>query len=398
MSTPVIRRLLAVAGLGVLSMVLWITLAGPTVVGRILRYNVSDIDDYRIFPSRHMSAAATPFRFRPPSTAASAFPAALSAGRLRDVSVADFMTRTDTVALLVLRGDEVLYEGYRDGLSAATPSMAFSVSKSILSILVGCALADGHLSSVDQPVTDFVPELRHRGFDAVTLQHLLQMTSGIDYTESDNPFGRHARFYYTAGLERDILSLRLHDVPGRRFVYKSADAYLLTLALQRALGTRRITDYMTERLWHPLGMENDGGWSVDTPAGLEKTACCLTLTARDLAKFGRLYLQGGMWQGRRIVPEPWIRTSTRADRAAAGGEGYRNLWWLVAPDRPDYFASGHLGQFLYVNPAADVVIVRFGRSLGGLRREDWIRFFVTLSGRLAPGRATSAVHPPSHSP
>lgn len=157
------------------------------------------------------------------------------------------------------------------------------------------------MRSLNQPVTDYVPELIDRGFKTVTLRNLLQMTSGIDYAENDNPFGLHVRFYYTDHLEEEILKLSLQEPPGRWFVCKSSDVFLLTLALQQALGGQSITDYMQVRLWHPLGMESEGLWSLDhEPDGLEKSGCCLTTTARDFAKIGRLYLHKGQWDGRRL--------------------------------------------------------------------------------------------------
>jgi CubicO group peptidase (beta-lactamase class C family) len=115
---------------------------------------------------------------------------------------------------------------------------------------------------------------------------------------------------------------------------------------------------------------------------LEKTGCCLTATARDFAKFGRLYLHKGLWDGRRIVSEDWVTASTTTDASAGSAWDYQRMWWLAARDREDFLASGHLGQFLYVNPAARVIIVRLGKSRGGLSRADWTNLFVSLSERL----------------
>jgi CubicO group peptidase (beta-lactamase class C family) len=206
------------------------------------------------------------------------------------------------------------------------------------------------------------------------------MTSGIDYAENDFPFGIHVRFYYTNRLEQEILGLRLKERPGTRFAYKSGDALLLTLALKRALGGKDITHYMQERIWDSLGMEADGIWSIDHASdGLEKASCCLAATARDFAKLGRLYLNKGLWEGRRIVPEDWVRGSTRIDTSNGSAWNYQHLWWLIARDRPDFMANGHLGQFLYVNPSAGIIIVRLGRSMGGLNREEWTQVFISLS-------------------
>ncbi len=380
MSTRWIKRyvaiflsLVAVAAIG------WIVATGPVTVYRTVIYNFSGIEDYRIFPQRRLTAAPLPFRFREGNGERN-IPTAVSVGSRRDVRLSELLPATDTVAFLVVKDDAIAFEEYYGNFGRATPSLSFSMSKSVLSILVGCAIADGHLKSVDQSVTDLVPELKSAGFAPVTLKHLLQMTSGIDYAENDIPFGVHARFYYTNRLEQEILNLRLRERPGTRFTYRSGDAYLLTLALKRALGSESITQYMQERLWNPLGMEADGAWSIDhAPDGLEKTGCCLAATARDFAKFGRLYLSRGLWSGRRVVPETWVTESTRSDTSDGSAWNYQRLWWLVARDRSDFMANGHLGQFLYVSPSAGVIIVRLGRSTGGLSREEWTQVFMSLS-------------------
>jgi CubicO group peptidase (beta-lactamase class C family) len=210
------------------------------------------------------------------------------------------------------------------------------------------------------------------------------MTSGVDYAENDNPFGIHTRFYYTDHIEKEVLQLTLHEPSGRRFVYKSGDAFLLTLALQRALGQVTVTEYMERRLWHPLGMEHDGVWSIDhEPGGLEKTGCCLTATALDFAKFGRLYVENGEWNGQRIVSEEWVQSPTTSDLTAGSAWDYQRLWWRISKDRADFLAGGHLGQFLYVNPTDRIIIVRLGKSRGGVGRAEWGQLFVTLSKLLS---------------
>lgn len=356
----------------------WTVAVGPVTVYRTVVYNFSGIDDYRIFPQRRLTAAPLPFRFREGGHVGVP-PVLVNFGSRHDVPLSELLPATKTVAFLMVKDDAIMFEQYFEGFDRATPSLSFSMAKSFLSVLTGCAIADGYLKSVDQPVTDFVPELMEKGFASVTLKHLLQMTSGIDYTENDLPLGLHVRFYYTDRLEQEILDLRLREQPGTRFIYKSGDAYLLTLALKRALGGKSITAYMQERLWQPLGMEYDGIWSIDhAPDGLEKTGCCLAATARDFAKIGQLYLNKGQWNGRRIVPEAWVTEPTRIDTKGSAWE-YQYMWWRVSRDRPDFMATGHLGQFLYVNPAARLIIVRLGTGTGGLSLEEWKAVFVSLS-------------------
>jgi CubicO group peptidase (beta-lactamase class C family) len=363
-------------------MIWWVVSARPVTVYRTIVYNFSDIDDYRIFPQRTLTSAPLAFQFRESVNQRNAT-LNVSVNGSKDIPLAQLLETSETTAFLVIKDDVVVFENYYHGYDRTTPSLSFSMAKSVLSLLVGCALDDGYLQSVDQPVTDFVPELTEHGFTAVTLKHLLQMTSGIDYVENDFPFGLHVRFYYTDRLKDEIVQLRLQEPPGTRFIYKSSDAFLLTLALERALGGKNITEYTQGRIWDPLGMESDGAWSIDhAPDGLEKTGCCLVATGRDFAKFGRLYLQTGEWNGQRIVSETWIAESTKIDTSAGSAWEYQYMWWMVAPDRADFMAVGHLGQFLYVNPTTRVIIVRLGQSTGGLSREEWQEVFVSLSDQI----------------
>jgi CubicO group peptidase (beta-lactamase class C family) len=180
---------------------------------------------------------------------------------------------------LVIKDDTILYERYFQGHTQSSISQAFSTSKSILSILIGVAVDEGLIKSVDQPVTDFVPELADNGFGNVTIESLLQMRSGMDYVEDDNLFGEHVRFNLTTSLEAQILKLQMNEEPSEAFIYKSGDNALLALILDRALGAKTITEYTQEKLWTPLGMEYDGIWSIDHEGdGLEKTWCCLAAT------------------------------------------------------------------------------------------------------------------------
>jgi CubicO group peptidase (beta-lactamase class C family) len=369
-------------GATVLAVAAWIAVAGTTTVMRTLRYNFSGIDDYRIFPQRRMSAALQPFQFGQNGRAGTALQ--VNYGKQQEVDLAALLARTDTTAFLFIRRDHIVAEHYFAGYGLDTPSLSFSMAKSFLSMLAGCALADGYFKSLDQSITDFVPELAARGFSAVTLKHLLQMTSGIDYAENDNPFGLHARLYYTDHLEQEIQNFKLKEPPGTRFAYKSGDAMLLTLVLQRALGKKSISQYTQERLWQPLGMEHDGLLSVDHEGGLEKTACCLAATARDFAKLGSLYLHQGRWEGKQLVPAEWVQAATQSDLSIGSAWNYQRLWWRIAPDRADFMANGHLGQFLYINPSASVVIVRLGSGMGGLSREEWAQIFISLAGESKP--------------
>jgi CubicO group peptidase (beta-lactamase class C family) len=360
--------------------------AGPDTALRMAYYNDTDIDDYRIFPARMLRASDQPFHFER-SNDPSRVPATY-----QGMPLDEFLQAQRTVAFLIIKDDAILYERYFEGYNESTPIQAFSMSKSLLSILIGRAVDDGYFT-VDQPVTDFVPELAANGFDRVTIEDLLQMASGSNYRQGGfddyNPFSLHPRFEYSPRLEQEIITtLKVIDEPGSEFIYKSGDTALLSLVLRRALKDRTITDYMQETMWTPLGMEYDGFYTIDHDGtdALEKTWCCLAATARDFAKFGRLMLNKGNWDGTQILSRAWVEKSTQIDpfeerdfgrfASIPGFRGYQYQWWLASEDDA-FFGDGKLGQLLYMNPREQIIIVRLGRV--GENPVDWLTVFKSLA-------------------
>ncbi|MEZ4799707.1 MAG: serine hydrolase [Flavobacteriales bacterium] len=151
---------------------------------------------------------------------------------------------------------------------------------------------------------------------------------------------------------------------------------LLGLILERALKTRTITDYFQEKLWTPLEMEYDGSWSIDRKKdGIEKTFCCVNARARDFAKIGRLFLNNGNWNGKQIVSESWVKESTKVDTSEGSASYYQYQWWLPSPNG-DFTAEGILGQYVYVDPKTNTIIVRLGKNSGKI---SWTNLFTMLS-------------------
>lgn len=352
---------------------------------RMLIYNATDIDDYRLFPGRSISASSQPALFSSALRRADLLPAFAGAA----VNWTDFLEETHTVAFLVVQNERIVYEGYSEGYGPQSLVQSFSMGKSIFALLIGAAVGDGYLA-LDTPVTALVPELARSGFSSVTVSDLLQMASGSNYRQSGwqefNPFGLHPRFEYSRRLEEEILTLEVIDKPGSRFVYKSGDTALLGLMLSRALAPtgNTIASYMQARLWDPLGMESSGFYTTDHagPDALEKTWCCLSATARDFARFGRLILGAGMWSGEQLVPADWIAAMRTPEQgktgqlppayAGDGIAGYRLHWWLL--DGPgESIAAGHLGQYLYIYPERELTIVRLGRA--GDDMGAWVQIF-----------------------
>jgi CubicO group peptidase (beta-lactamase class C family) len=211
----------------------------------------------------------------------------------------------------------------------------------------------------------------------VKIKHMLQMTSGIDFKESYiNPFGQAAKFYYGRQLERYCEKLKCKDEPGTKFNYVSGDTQLLGMILQQVLKEKSITQYFDEKIWSKLGMEFSGSWSTDKKDGIEKTFCCINARARDFAKLGRLYLKKGEWQGQQLVPRSWVEVSTKVDEQEGSVWFYQYQWWI--PNKTGAFmAEGILGQFVYVDPNKEMIIVRLGKNDGNA---DWWGIFNALAG------------------
>ncbi|MGQ2985181.1 serine hydrolase domain-containing protein [Flavobacterium sp.] len=352
-----------------LALVLLIT--SSCKVGRFAYYNFANITDHKIFPAR--TAEADPVHFHFAEAPIPKAPKKLTVGN-REMTFENFLEQNRTVAFIIIRNDSIQYENYFKGYKQESVVASFSMAKSVTSILIGCAIDDGLIKSVDEPMVNYIPELDHDGMEKVTIAHLLNMKSGIKFNESYvNPFGDAATFYYGRNLRNAIKRRKPDNEPGKEYAYSSGDTQLLGLVLERALKGKTITAYLEEKLWKPLGMEYDATWSLDKEKdGLEKTFCCINARARDFAKIGRLYLNKGNWNGRQVVSQQWVEESTRP---GAGGEGfYKYQWWLEG--NGTYMAKGILGQYIYVDPSKHLLIVRLGEGHGAV---DWENLFNSLA-------------------
>lgn len=353
-----------------LLMVITTILLTSCQLGRFVFYNFADIKDHKKFQSRPLTAATSPFNFQ--ITNKGKFPK-----ELNNIPFDKYLEDNKTVAFLIIKNDTIQYEKYFKGYDKESIVPSFSMAKSVTSILIGCAIDEGLIKSVDEPITSYIPELKKNGLDKVTIKHLLQMTSGIKFNESYvNPFGDAASFYYGLNLRKEIGKMKLKTEPGKKFEYVSANTQLLGLVLERSLKDKTITSYLQEKIWTPLEMEYDASWSIDRKKnGLEKTFCCLNARARDFAKIGRLYKNKGNWNGKQIVSQKWVEESTKLDTSEGSANFYQYQWWLPTPNE-DFMAEGILGQFVYVNPKKDLIIVRLGKNEG---KADWWTIFTSLA-------------------
>jgi CubicO group peptidase (beta-lactamase class C family) len=289
-------------------------------------------------------------------------------------NIEGYLKQTNTTGLLVLRDDTLLFENYYNGNGPESKAISWSVAKSILSALIGMAIEDGYIDDIYDPVTKYAPFLKDSGYNDVPIKHVLQMSSGIrfneDYGDFHSDINRLGRsFALNRPLDDFVLSLEHEKDPGTYNYYKSVDTQVLGIVLREALkGTngKTISEYTEEKLWKPLGMESDACWLVDND-GMEAVFAGFNAVLRDYARFGRLYLKRGNWNGTQIVLEKWVQDSITPDapHLLPGDNpssnwvlGYGYQWWIPENPDGDFLAIGVYGQFIYIYPKFDIVIVK----------------------------------------
>ncbi len=296
------------------------------------------------------------------------------------------LEQTDTAAFLVVQDGVVRHEWYSARSGPSQLRTSFSSVKSVVSTLMGLAIADGAVGSLDDPVTRYVPELLDEDprFADITVRHLLTMSSGLRYVERPLPWSDDAQTYYGTDLRATARGAEIVGPPGRTFHYNNYNLLLEGLVLERATG-RSVSDYLSERLWRPMGAEADASWSLDSDgSGFEKMESGLNAVARDYARFGLLFARGGRADGRQVVPEAWVRQATSPQAAGGPADFYALHWWTRAGRGTPLpaghaLAQGNLGQLVYVAPDRDLVIVRLGDEYGV---EDWPQRLARLAERL----------------
>jgi CubicO group peptidase (beta-lactamase class C family) len=348
----------------------------PEVI-KALRYQNPDHQTYKIFPQMVVAAADTPFHF-------------VRVGRSRDdldtVSVLNskhelvpfkkYFKDGKLSVFLVIRNDTVIYQKYAPGYSDTTLSTLFSVGKSMTSVMLGKALSEGKIKSLDDLLTRYVPELKaNPAFKRITLRHLLSMKSGLDFSDAEGNilmalFSDEAKYYYTGDIKKNLLSTKMAQPPGTFYKYRSIDVFLLSWAIENATG-QKIAAYFQDKIWKKIGAEYPAGWGLDQN-DFANTASRFQATAIDLAKVGRLYLNKGNYNGVQVIPAQWVEQSVHLHGEVPTISKYwqqttfHNLWWVPQlPVNGDFSAEGTKGQRLYVDPLTHTVIVQFALKGGG---------------------------------
>lgn len=382
----------------ILSLVIFSIIYTPSYVFRVIRWGNSDVYDYLKFPERHFDKSLHEFHFIDALNEPEIEQAFESHPLIENLD--SFISNTSTQALLVAADDELLYERYGQGLQRDSILTSFSATKSFVSTLIGIAIDQGYIDSVDDPITKYIPELGERdaAFSQITIHDLLKMSSGIKYEEFPFLNGDNTLTYYYPDLRQlAITRTEIVDQPGEYFLYNNYHPLLLGIIIERATG-KHVADFMGEFLWQRMGTEYPASWSLDE-SGFEKMESGINARAIDFLKFGRLWLNRGNWDGEEVISETWVSESIQDEgdpdeyyqesfgpdilNAAEGGY-YQYMWYGLRREgmADDFYAAGRYGQIIYISPEANLIIIRNGETYGpAMGLFDWIDIFYDVASQ-----------------
>lgn len=285
--------------------------------------------------------------------------AAFSSGGAQEEELERFIVEQKVSGLIVLHDGEIRLQRYALGHSDTGRWTSESVAKSVTSTLVGAAIKDGYIESIDDAVTTYIPGLRGSAYDDVSIRHLMTMTSGVRWTEAyTDPNSDIARFYaepVEPGLNATVSYMRklpAEAEPGTKWVYKTGETHLIGVLVSSATG-QTLADYLSEKIWKPYGMELSASWHIDR-SDHELAGCCLQVSLRDYARYGQLVLDGGRIDGQSIVPDGWFDAATRTQVMGSNDRGYGYQWW-TSHDLT-FKAIGIHGQLIHIDPARRLVV------------------------------------------
>lgn len=331
----------------------------PYYLKQSLTYWYPGIEDYKIFENRTIKASPTPILW----AEAKDYNSKELSQTLRDT-----LEHYKSIAYLIIQNDSIIYEEYWEGYGSESHSNSFSMAKSFVSLLIGAAIDEGKIKSVDEPAYKYLPHLNEGKSKELTIRNLLTMSSGSNWDESySSPLSMTTQAYYGNDLQGLAEKMHVVDKPGRYFSYKSGDTQLLSLIVKNATG-KSLGDYASEKLWIPMGAEHNAMWCLDKKDGLEKAYCCFNSNARDFARFGKLILNKGRFGDKQVISEKYIAEATTPARDLLDDEGnpldfYGYQWWIVKSEGKYIpYARGILGQYIFSIPEKNAIIVRLGHT------------------------------------
>lgn len=352
-NNPRLKRILLIV---VLVIALLPLLINKIYLYKAVTYNFAGIDDYKIFDNATVATAtAIPWEPSP---------------EFGNIKLTDdfeqYLTRLKTIGLVVIKDRKLLFEKYWQGYSDSSLSGSFSAAKSITSLLIGAAIHDGKIGSVNDPVGKYLPELAEGEKAKLKIVDLLTMSSGSNWDESyANPLSVTTELYYGSDVYKVATSVDIVKTPGTYHYYKSGDTQLLGLIVEKAT-EKNMAEYASEKLWKPLGAEHTALWSEDKPGGHIKAYCCFNTNARDFARIGQFMLDSGKINGVPVIDSGYFKASITpcmiSDDIGKACNYYGYQWWII-PNEPEiFYARGILGQYIICIPSKKMVIVRLGEK------------------------------------
>lgn len=340
---------------------LWLSGNGHVIKAVQSTYLVGEtgptIDDYPKFENRTVEAG-TPQPWEFSSTYQSN---SLKAELIKEIE------SWETAALLIFHQDSISYERYWNEYSKNSLTNTFSMAKSFTSLAIGKAIEEGHIKNINQKVGDFLPEFAEGEKAKVTVKHLLQMASGIDFGESyGDPFGYMAKTYYGKDLYNLTVNKPMKYEPGAVWKYQGGNTLLLSFVLEKATG-QNLSDYFSQHFWKPIGATQDALWTVNKKGGRERSYCCFYSNARDFARIGQLMLDSGKWNGRQLIKQDYFKKSISPvnikNEEGKQIDYYGLHWWMGEYQGAEfYYARGIQGQYIVAIPEWDAVVVRLGHK------------------------------------
>jgi len=371
-----------------------------TLKGRASGWGISSVVDYKMLPSHLLDPSKNPKPLQKnlkTKWIEQLFNSINFYPNQKINNLDHFLERTQTTSFIIVHNDKIIYEKYFNGFNQSSFAASFSMAKSFLSALIGIAVDKKQICSIEDPITNYLPELfkRDRRFARIRIKDLLSMSAGIRVSK-DSPYDDATKAYWSPNLKYILLdTLEVLEAPGRHFLYHDYVAQLAGLILIRAT-QRNATQLLQNGLWDPLGMQYGGSWTIDSEKdALEQLAFGISATALDYAKFGLLFLHEGKWNNKQIISASWVKESTQPTKEQKELGYYPSSWldqeyykyyWRGLKrasknnDKNDFFAIGHLGQFIYISPQKNLVIVRTGMD-SGIKLIYWTDLFYDFASK-----------------
>lgn len=349
-----------------------ILISGKTFLNRVFALTIfsgklsPDIDELHLFPYREMAANKP----QPWAVSVNYNKAKIDANLLKKMEL------FKTTSFLVIKNDSIIYENYWEQYNDKSFTNSFSMAKSFTAALIGIAIKQGLIKSVNEPIGNYIDSYKEGDKAKITIKHLLTMSSGIDFDETySSPWAWPSEAYYGNNVNALTLNAGIKEAPGITWKYKGGDTQLLGIILKKVLGNKTVSQFAAENLWQKMGAEQPAFWSLDKANGMEKVSCCWYATARDFARFAKLYLNKGNWNGEQLIDSSYIQESIQLanlkDIDGKPNDKYGYQWWVMKHKGQDiFYCRGIRGQYIFAVPDSNLIVVRTGHKRANKKGDE----------------------------